>query len=59
MAGAADNLRCEQQALSRARDGRLAALLDSGEAGPLYLVLAWVEGASLRQVLAQRRQLPE
>src|SRR5439155_139386 len=45
-------------ALERARDERLSSLLDTGGGGAPYLVLAWIDGSPLRQLLAQRRQLP-
>jgi serine/threonine protein kinase len=63
VAGAAENLRREREALGCARDERLPVLLDTGppaggHPGAPYLVLAWIDGSPLRQQLAQRRQLP-
>jgi serine/threonine protein kinase len=55
---ASANLERERQALRRGRFERVVELLDSGTARTPYLVLSWIEGAPLREVMSRRRQLP-
>ncbi|MCL4179076.1 MAG: protein kinase [Verrucomicrobia bacterium] len=50
----------EAQALARLNHPNIVAIHDSGEAGGfLYLVMEYVDGASLRQLLRERRLQPE
>jgi serine/threonine protein kinase len=56
--GALANLARERAALAGGRGEYVAELLGAGTAGAPYLVLAWIEGRPLREVVERRRQLP-
>jgi serine/threonine protein kinase len=56
--GALANLAREREALARGRWENVVELLDWGTAGAPFLVLSWIEGQPLREVVERRRQLP-
>lgn len=56
--GAVGFLERERDALSRGPFANVVELLDAGSAGAPFLVLSWLDGASLRDLICRRRQLP-
>lgn len=57
--GAVPRLRAEEAVLRAVRHPRIVALLDAGEHGELpFLVLEWLEGETLLDLIARRRRLP-
>ncbi|HTE17504.1 MAG TPA: protein kinase [Armatimonadota bacterium] len=56
---AADRLRAEREVLAAVRHPRIVALLDRGDYhGIPFLVLEWLEGGTLLELVQSRRRLP-
>lgn len=58
IAGSAERIRAEGDLLSRLDHPQLGALLDSGAADAPFLVLEWLDGETLLDLVRARRRLP-